>query len=637
MKTAVEKLHFVVGMKDLTSGPLGKFSSNMLHAKKIAMQGAKQMAGGIAGVAGSAYSLIKATNAGREMNKALGDVKSVGASEAALKNLEASADKFASKFGGNSASIVKSGYDIQSSINGLKEQSLGAFTYSSSLLAKAGKSTSDVTTKYTGIMFNIFEKEANKMGQSKWVEAMVGKSSKAIEMFSTDANKMSAAFINLGSSANKMGYDIDQQLATLGVLQGTMGGAEAGTALKSMIGKFSQAQKELNLNFKDNQGNMLPMYQVIEKIKGSVSGLDKDNQVAKLNKAFGEQGAKAVINMLDKTQQLKTSVQKLSNIKDSSIAEKMALNRTDPLDSFTGKLGVLWKNISKGANTALKPLLQLGSKIFDKVNTFFEKHSTMAAWVGGLTVGVIALTGAFSAFIAIMGFVKLIQSAILVFKGLQIATHLSTVATYAFNTALWLNPITWVVACIIALIAAIVLCIVYWDDITAAVSNWWNLTVEGVDVVWCAIKDFGNMIVGWGSKIWEGIGWVFGKVKTAFLGVKSFGVDIVKGMVRWMLKKIEWLLTGLTKLPIVGKKIQAGLNNLRAFVAVNKEESSVKATIGDGASAGVAGTKQDIIPGGATQNLTNNSNTTYVDNININSTNAPSAGQIEEITLMGSA
>lgn len=635
MKTAIEKLNFVVGMKDSTSGPLGKFSSNMLHAKKIAMQGAKQMAGGIAGVAGSAYSLIKVTNAGREMNKALGDVKSVGASDKALKMLEASADKFASKYGGNSADIVRSGYDIQSSINGLKEQSLGAFTYSSSLLAKAGKSTSDITTKYTGVMFNIFEQQANKMGQSKWVDALTGKSAKAIEMFSTDANEMSAAFTNLGSSATIMGYDINSQMATIGLLQGTMGGANAGTALKAMVGKFSQAQKELNLSFKDSTGKMLPMHSVIEKIKNSVSNLDKDKQVAKLNKAFGEEGAKAVMNLFSKTDQLKTSVQQLSNIKNSSIAEKMALDRTDQLDKFSGKIKVLWKNISKGANTALKPILKYGSKILEKLNIYMEKHPNLAKAIGATTIGIIALTAGFSAFIAVMGFVKLIQSAIIVFKSLQLVTYLNTVATWAFNTALWANPITWVVGLIILLIAAIILCIVYWDEITVAVSEWWHNTVEGIDVVWCAIKDFGNMVVGWGSKVWQGIGWVFGKVKNSFLGIKDFGTSVVKGMVRWMLAKVEWLLAGLEKLPIVGDKIKAGLSNLRAFVAIDTEKSKVNATLSsDRASA--TGTKSDIAPGGSSQSFSSSNNsTTYVDSININSNNAPSSGQLEEYSLMG--
>ncbi|UDQ97947.1 phage tail tape measure protein [Lentisphaerota bacterium WC36G] len=686
MKTAIEKLQFVIGMKDLTSGPLGKFSSNMQHAKKIAMSGAKQMAGGIAGVAGSAYSLIKATNAGREMNKALGDVKSVGASNKALKMLEASADRFASKYGGNSADIVRSGYDIQSAITGLKDEALGTFTASSALLAKAGKSTSDITTKYTGVMFNIFEKQANKIGQSKWVDQLTGKSAKAIEMFSTNAGELSAAFTNVGSSATIMGYDIDQQMATLGILQGTMGGANAGTALKAMMGKFAQAQKELNLSFKDAKGNMLPMHSVIEKIKNSVGELDKDKQVAKLNKAFGEEGAKAVMNLFSKTETLKKSVHELSNIKDSSIAEKMALNRTDVLDAFTGKLGVLWKNISKGANTALKPVLQYGSKILEKITLFMQKHPTLTTGIGAIAVGIIALTTAFSAFIAVMEFVKMVQSAILVFKSLSIATHLATVATHLFNAALWLNPITWIVGLIIGLIAVIALCVVYWKKITGVFQWGWNClksfgswfvgkfgklitmviwslpitwivcaVIEGVKLIWSTLTWLWKLISPWVSSLWEAIKPIFIWIKDLFLtvitgiwnritgfftGVKNLFFSIfgfIKGIfttvVGWIFSKINWIFEKLTKLPIIGEKIQATYDKLKDATADNV---TIKGMNSDGSSSGVTGVKSDITPGGATQNLSNTNNTTYVDSININSSNAPSAGQIEEYTLMTS-
>lgn len=46
--------------------------------------------------------------------------------------------------------------------------------------------------------------------------------------------------------------------------------------------------------------------------------------------------------------------------------------------------------------------------------------------------------------------------------------------TWAFTAALLANPMTWVVLGIMALIAAIVLCIVYWDDIAAACGVAWE-------------------------------------------------------------------------------------------------------------------------------------------------------------------
>ena len=56
-------------------------------------------------------------------------------------------------------------------------------------------------------------------------------------------------------------------------------------------------------------------------------------------------------------------------------------------------------------------------------------------------------------------------------------TVLSAVMTVV-NAVMAANTVTWIVAGIIALIAAIALCIVYWDDIKEAISNAWETIKE---------------------------------------------------------------------------------------------------------------------------------------------------------------
>ena len=68
-----------------------------------------------------------------------------------------------------------------------------------------------------------------------------------------------------------------------------------------------------------------------------------------------------------------------------------------------------------------------------------------------------------------------VRVALAVWNGILAAkTWLVTIATWAFSAALWANPITWVVAGIVALIAVIVLLIVYWEDIVKWVQSSWD-------------------------------------------------------------------------------------------------------------------------------------------------------------------
>ncbi|MDN5749550.1 MAG: hypothetical protein L0H64_13715 [Pseudonocardia sp.] len=132
-------------------------------------------------------------------------------------------------------------------------------------------------------------------------------------------------------------------------------------------------------------------------------------------------------------------------------------------------------------------------------------------------------------------------------------------ATWGFTAALLANPITWVVIAIIALIAAIVLLIVYWDQVAAVVGvvvDWivgrWNWVMAKLGAVgafiksifsdaWRWVQDRASALVGWLaglpgrvgralSGMWDGlkwsfrsaINWLIGKWNNFSLGIGGF-------------------------------------------------------------------------------------------------------------------
>lgn len=100
----------------------------------------------------------------------------------------------------------------------------------------------------------------------------------------------------------------------------------------------------------------------------------------------------------------------------------------------------------------------------------------------------------------------------------------------AFNAALLANPITWIIVGIMALIAAIVLCITYWDEIVAALQVAWEAIVEVFSAVgeWFytnVIQPVAQFFVNLWTGICEGAQALWDGVVAIFVGVGTWVYD----------------------------------------------------------------------------------------------------------------
>ncbi|RYS38815.1 phage tail tape measure protein, partial [Staphylococcus pseudintermedius] len=86
-------------------------------------------------------------------------------------------------------------------------------------------------------------------------------------------------------------------------------GEKAGTAFRTSFSKLAKPIKvmknqmdELGISITDSQGNMLPMRDVMDQLRGKFKGLSKDQQASAAATIFGKEarrGALAVINASD--------------------------------------------------------------------------------------------------------------------------------------------------------------------------------------------------------------------------------------------------------------------------------------------------------------------------------------------------
>ena len=134
----------------------------------------------------------------------------------------------------------------------------------------------------------------------------------------------------------------------------------------------------------------------------------------------------------------------------------------------------------------------------DQVKSVFEWVSENADGIAKSVMGVVA------AFIAWKTAMVIINTVLAIYEGI---TLIASTATAIFNAALWANPITWIVAAVLALIAVIVLMVVYWDEISAfMIGIWENIKESAVDI-WEGLKEFFSnlwvVIKEWAIQEWE--------------------------------------------------------------------------------------------------------------------------------------
>lgn len=501
-----KQLMFTVGLIDQITKPIAKITKGLNGLTSNYQTGTMKMASGVAGIAASGYALQNALMPAIEIDRALGEVKSLGVRDDALKQLTDTAYDFSLKYGVAADEFIRSGYDIQSAIDGINGKDLSAFTKSSNLLAKATKADAGTVTDYMGTMFGIFKNQANEIGQTKWVEQLTGMTATAVKMFKTDGKKMSSAFSALGDSAGLA--PIQEQMAILGTLQATMSGSESATKYKAYLAGVGKAQKALGMSFVDSQGKLLAMPDVLQKIKEQFGDITKQEDIDKVSKAFGSLEATGLIRALIKqTDSLRGSMNKLGNVKGMEQAELMAAAMTDQ----SQRLAESWNVIRAAFGMAILPTFnKFASWLADvggDVVWFTETFPNLTKYIGYTAIALLGLVATGGLFTLMMGAAKMASVAWGV--ALMVKTGLVTALTLglsglrsvllAVNIAMYANPIGLIVAGIAAAVVAVGALIYYWDDLKATMSEWgWVKAIGGIfSSVWGGIKSAFNIAMNW--------------------------------------------------------------------------------------------------------------------------------------------
>jgi len=510
--TALEKLVFNVGLVDRVSGPAGKLIGAVNKLARAGQRAAMQVGMGGAAVAGAALAFAGAVGPARDMNKALGEVRSLGVGAGVLDTLGNTALAFSTKYGESAGDFVRSAYDIQSAIAGLSGAELARFTNASNVLAKGTKADAATITDYMGTMYGVFKDKADAMGKAAWVEQLTGQTAAAVQMFKTTGAEMSAAFTAVGANATAAGIDAAEQMAVLGQLQATMSGSEAGAKYKAFLSGVGSAQKALGLSFTDAQGGMLGMAAILDKIRGKFGETLSVGEGDALKKAFGSDEAVSLIKLLlADTSGLQRNIAALGQVKGMEKAEQMAQAMVDPMDRLGAGLTAVRIGFGQALLAALHPLISALADGAAMLARWTKEFPTITKWIGYAVIGVLGFSTAAGLFTASVGAAKLVmvgwQAGMLAVRGVMLTTKAALLvfrfAMLAANAAMWANPALLIVVGVMALIGAVAALIYYWDDLKRAF----------LDASWGkAILRVFEKIMGWFEKLGGVFSWISEKL-----------------------------------------------------------------------------------------------------------------------------
>ena len=508
----------------------------------------------------------------KEIQKAQGDIATLGIDENGIKEVTKAAKKMSSEYAQVTVpDFIKASYDIKSGISSLSDEGVAKYTSFATLTARATKSTVDEMTKLYALGYEIFKnKDENDFDFGKRFGASI---SKAVKAFRTDGSDLVLGISNIGAMAKKMGVSLEQELAVIGNAKGAFNSAaEAGTAYRAFLSGAVKAQEKLSLSFLDTKGNLLPMVKILEQIKTKFGKSLDAKEMNQLKEAFGsEEAVKMITALIDKTNELKKSEQEIIDATFSEV-EKMAKDRnkgqeftllTQNLKLLSATVGEVFAPYMDMATNALAKFAKWARELIEG-NSFVK---TLLLWGGALVLFATALGGVglgISAFLAAVAFAN---------KGLIFfSTITRTVAAtiWLLNSALTLltSPITLVV---IAFIGAVYLIYKYWDELAKWFTSFWSGLVEifSSSIEWIILL-FTNPVEAI-SKAWTFlVNWF-----ASFLGtIGEIFVDGIRYIANIFIDPIGFIKRAWGELLLwIDKKlnsIKSVINSVSKFLGLNK-------------------------------------------------------------------
>lgn len=513
----MKQLDFTLSLIDKLTRPLKQAQTSVTDFADKSKDAFKRIGVGALAMWGVAQTVRGALSPAIEMFDALNEASARGIDSTSLKTVQRDALLFSATYGASAVEFVNSTAQINGAIDGLTATELPKMTKVANTLAFAMKATSQDTSEFMGQMFANFKSDADRLGKVQFAEQLAGKMTVMRQRFGVEMGSIKDLMEGARGVGNNFNIGIDEQLAVLGQLSRSLG-SEASGAYESFMNSAVDGAKKLGLSFKDAQGNMLSMPDMLIKLQGKYGKSLEGNLKAQkeLDDAFGDSSA-VVKQLYGNIDSLQRNITELGGSDGLKRTQEMAAKMVKPWDRFVAILNAAQTVIGLTLLPVLYPLL---NKLADMGATFvkwMQMFPNIARVVGYVTLAVLSMAAAGALANIVMGVSFFVMTGLRgiwvaltsVTKIYTAAVWLSTKAVAVWNAGLavlrgallavrmaavmagiGINLMSWPVLLIIGAIALLVagcwLLVKNWEAIKAAVMNTAAFKVLAEAVNWVA-------------------------------------------------------------------------------------------------------------------------------------------------------
>jgi TP901 family phage tail tape measure protein len=363
---------------------LKKVSKIDIKLNGIKNQFAEQKAS-IVATGASMYGLIKTVGTANNVLKAQGEIASLGISTKGIDAITRSGHNLSMQYGQITApALIKASYDIKSGISSLSDSGVKDMTRMAAVTGVATKSSTEEMTKLYALGYGIFREDFSS--DMDFGKKFSGAISGAVQAFRTDGSDLAQGISNIGASAKAMGVSLEEELSIIGLAKGAFNSAsEAGSGYRAFLSGTGKAQKALGLEFVDSNGKMLPMVQILDKIKKKYGDLEL-SEIDELKSAFGsDEAIKIITALLPKTKELKKAQADLRKSMDAGMAKSTKMAQDMQKGFAFEKIGNAMSYMSFTIGKSVAPA-------FDTLAVGITGVANGIAWLDSAVPGLIPIT-----------------------------------------------------------------------------------------------------------------------------------------------------------------------------------------------------------------------------------------------------
>ena len=313
---------------------------------------------------------------------------------------------------------------------------------------------------------------------------------------------------------------------------------------------YMQTFEDLGIKIKDSEGNLRKPNEIFEDVAdifhNTEDGIGKTALAVEL---FGKSGADLIPMLNDGKSGLKAFYAEAERL--GLVLSDEAIAKGDAFSDQLENMGEQVKGITLQLGAVLIPALSTAADkitaVIDNITKWVKENSELAATIGNIILTVakwLTILGAAAIAIGSVTFivgqfgkifrtvsyviklgttiVNACKNSMLLFRiqyvSFVVWAKVAAAAQWLFNTSLYGCPVIWIVAGIMAIIAAVVLLVKYWDEVAAWFKKLWNSIVGIFKSAWEAIRKVWGSVTGWFSNLWGGIKAGAGK---AWEGIKN--------------------------------------------------------------------------------------------------------------------